>query len=142
MIDMTPVLQPILTVLGTVITGLLVIYIPRAIAAFEARTGIQLTDQQRAIVLGSVQTAVGAIETKLDQKVLSVAHVTVDNSVVREQAAAAIAAVPDAAAALGMTVDGVSRMIVGKTDTAAHGPDAPSVVPAIVKVVTEPQGVI
>jgi hypothetical protein len=127
MIDFTPIVQPIITVLGIVITALLW----KAVTAFEARTGIQLTDQQRAIVLGSIQTAVGKVETKLDQKILSVGQVTVDNPTVKAEAASAIAAVPDAAAALGMTVDGVARMIVGHTSTSEHG-DVP-IMPAVTR---------
>jgi hypothetical protein len=121
MIDLAPIVQPTLAVIGAVIAGILAIYVPKALAAFEARTGIQLTEQQRQTVLGSVQTAAGTIETKLDQKILTVAHVTINDPVIREQAQKAIAAVPNAAAALGMTVDGVSRMIVGRINTAEHG---------------------
>ncbi len=128
MIDLTPIIQPILAVIGAVIASVLAIYIPKALAAFQARTGIQLTDQQRATVLGAVQTAAGVVETKLDQKALSVAQVTVRDPIIRAEALQVIVAVPNAAAALGMTVDGVSRMIVGKVDTAAHGPVAPPVV--------------
>ena len=77
----------------------------------QARTGVQLTDQQRAQVLGAVQTAAGVLETRLDQGMLQVAHIDIANQAVREQAIRAIDAVPNAAAALGMTVEGVSRMI-------------------------------
>ena len=120
-VDLTPVVQPMLATAGTVIAALLAIYVPKAIAAFTAWTGVALTEQQRAQVLGSVQTAAGMIETKLDQGALNAAHVNVANDDIRAEAQAAIAAVPRAAAALGMTVDGVSRMIVGKVDTGAHG---------------------
>jgi hypothetical protein len=121
-LDLTPILQPILEVVALVIAGLIAKELPRAIDAFVARTGIQLTDQQRAVVLGSIQTAAGAIETKLDQGALQVGHVNINNDVVMEQARAAIAAVPTAAAALGITEQGVARMIVGAVDTATHGP--------------------
>jgi hypothetical protein len=120
-VDLSPITQPILTVLGTIITGLLVVYIPKALNVLQKWTGVQLTEQQRQTILGAVQTAAGKIETKLDQNVLSVSHITVDNPTIRQEAQAAIAAVPTAAAALGMTEDGVARMIVGKVDTAAHG---------------------
>jgi len=59
------------------------------------------------------------------------AHIDIANPAVRAEAANAINAVPNAAAALGMTVDGVARMIVGAVDTSVHG--APAVaVPAAV----------
>jgi hypothetical protein len=120
-LDLSPIVQPILAVIGTVIASLLAIYIPRAIAVLQARTKIQLTDQQRATVLGAVRTAAGMIETRLDQGVMRVAHVDIANPAIRAEAAAAIDAVPLAAAALNMTVDGVARMIVGAIDTGAHG---------------------
>ncbi len=102
--------------------GLTSIVIPWGIVAYQKRTGIVLTDQQRAQMLGAVQTAAGVLETKLDQGTLTTAHVTQANDAVRAEAQAAIAAVPNAAAALGMTEAGVARMIVGKVDTGAHGP--------------------
>lgn len=119
-LDLTPIVQPILAAAGAVIAGLAAIYVPKLIAAFTAWTGVALTDQQRAQVLGAVQTAAGMIETKLDQGILSAAHVTIANDEIRAEAAAAIQAVPMAASALGMTQDGVARMIVGNVDTAAH----------------------
>ena len=121
MIDLTPLAQPLLAIVGTVMTGLAAIYVPKALAAFQARTHIQLTDQQRATVIGAVNTAAGTLETKLDQGVLSVAHINVGNASVQAEAQAAINAVPQAMAALQMTPDSVARMIVGKVDTGTHG---------------------
>ncbi len=120
-IDLAVIVQPILAVAGTVIASLLALYVPRLMEALEARTHIQLTDQQRATVLGAVRTAAGLIETRLDQGILPMARIEISNPTVRAEAAAAIAAVPIAAAALSMTVDGVARMIVGAVDTGAHG---------------------
>lgn len=120
-VDLTPIVQPILALAGTAIAGLLAVYVPKAISAFEKRTGIMLTDQQRATVMGAVQTAAGVIETDLDKGALAISHVNISNSAIRAQATAAIAAVPDAAAALGVTPDSVARMIVGAVDTGAHG---------------------
>ena len=125
-VDLTPITTPIMTVLGTIITGLLVIYVPKALDVFQRLAGVQLTEQQRQTILGAVQTAAGKIETKLDQGMLQVSHVTVDNPTVQGEAQAAINAVPTAAAALGMTVGGVARMIVGRADTASHGVAAPA----------------
>jgi hypothetical protein len=125
-LDLTVIVQPILAVVGTVIASLLAIYLPKALAAFQTRTKIQLTDQQRATVLGAVKTAAGILETSLDQGLLRVAHVDIANPTVRAQAAAAINAVPLAAAALNLTVDGVARMIVGAIDTGAHGIATPA----------------
>ena len=111
------VVQPLFAVIGTVIAGVLAIYVPRALAAFEARTRIVLTDQQRATVLGAVQTAAGMIETTLDQGAMLMAHVGIASPAVRAEAANAIKMVPVAAGALNMTVDGMARMIVGAVET-------------------------
>ena len=121
LVDLYAIVQPILAVIGATIAGLIAIYVPKAIAAFEKRTGIELTEDQRKTMIGAVQTAAGMVETKLDQGAMQLAHVNVANPQIRAEATAAINAVPVAAAALGMTVDGVSRMIVAATDTATHG---------------------
>jgi hypothetical protein len=119
-LDLSAVVQPVLAVVGAVIAGLLTIYVPKALTAFQVRTSIALTDQQRAAVLGAVRTAAGMIETRLDQGALRVARIDIANPTVRAEAVSAIGAVPLAAAALNMTVDGVARMIVGAVDTGAH----------------------
>src|ERR1700722_16485587 len=83
LVDLSAIVQPILAVIGATIAGLFAIYAPKALAAFEKRTGVQLTDQQRAVVLGAVKTAAGVVETKLDQGVMQVAHVDVSNPQIR-----------------------------------------------------------
>lgn len=120
-LDITPIVQPILAAAGAVIAGLAAIYVPKALAAFQDRTGIILTENQRQTVKGAVDTAAGVLETALDKGAAKVEHIEIGTPQVTQQAQAVISAVPDAAAALGLTVDGVSRMIVGKVDTSAHG---------------------
>jgi hypothetical protein len=120
-LDLSPIVQPILAVIGAVITGLLAIYVPKALAAFQARTGIMLTAQQSAAILGFVQTSKGIVETKLDQGALQVAHVNVSNPTILAEAQSILAAAPVAAAGLGMTEAGVPKMIVGAVDTGSHG---------------------
>ena len=132
-LDVSAIVQPIFAVIGTVIAGLLAIYVPKILAVLQARIRIQLTDQQRATVLGAVQTAAGMIETALDQGAMRVAHVNIANPAVRAEAAAALNAVPVAAAALNMSVDGVARMIVGAIDTSSHG-----IAPGVATVATGP----
>lgn len=119
-LDLTPIVQPILETIGLMIAGLIAAYVPKAIAAFQARTGIMLTDQQRATMLGAVQTAAGAIETRLDQGLMHVAHVNVSDPTVLAEARAALDAVPATAASLGMTEAGVAKMIVGAVDTSSR----------------------
>jgi hypothetical protein len=130
-VDLTTIMQPIYGAIGIVIAGLLAIYVSKAVTALEVRTGIQLTEQQRAAVLGAVRTAAGMIETALDQGTMRLALVDVANPVVRAEAVRAINTVPKAAAALNMTVDGLARMIVGAVDTKLHGV-ATGAVPAAV----------
>ena len=119
-IDLTPILQPILTAIGLVIAGLIAAYVPKAIAAFEARTGIQIAAQQQAALVQAVQAAAGTIETRIDQKAMSVADVHVANPAVVALANEAIANAGAIAGATGLTPDSVARMIVGATDTGAR----------------------
>jgi hypothetical protein len=125
-IDLSPIITPILQVIGLVIAGVIAAYVPKAIAAFMARTGVQMTAQQQATVLGAAQTAAGRIETLLDQRALAVAEVKTDNPTVVQLAQEAVAAVPLAAAALGVTPEGIARIIVGKVDTLARVAPAPA----------------
>ena len=115
--DFAPVIQGVATVLATIVTALAAIYVPRAIAAFELRTGISLTDQQRATVIGAAATAAGIIQTKIDQGLIKVADVNVNSPTVRAEAIAAVLRVPDSAAALKTTPDAMAAIIVGKVDT-------------------------
>lgn len=136
-LDLSPIIQPLIIVAGVIVTGLAA----KGLSAFSAWTGVALTEQQRSQVLGAVQTAAGVVETKLDQGSLAHGEVHVGSIEIREQAAAAIAAVPQAAAALGMTEEGVARMIVGQVDTAAHGVPpltADAVAQAIIEAASKP----
>lgn len=118
MLDLTPIVQPLLAALGMTMTGMFAVYVPRALDAFTARTGVIVDEHRRAAILGAVQTSAGNLETQMDQGILSVAHINVSNTAVLLEAQAAIKAVPVAAGALGMTPYGVARMIVGAVDTA------------------------
>ncbi len=128
--DLATIMQPIFAAIGTAIAGVLAVYVPKALAALQARTKIQLTDQQRATVLGAVRTAAGMIETTLDQGAMRTAQVDVANAAVRAEAANAINAVPHAAAALNVNVDDMARMIVGAVDTRTHGVGPGTAMPA------------
>jgi hypothetical protein len=119
-ISLTPIVQPIIATAGAVITGLLAYYVPKAIAAFEARTGIVLSAQQQDTIRGAVKTAAGQIETLIDQQTMRVLDVHTKNPTVIALANAALHAVPDAMNALGMTQDSVAKMIVGAVDTGSR----------------------
>jgi hypothetical protein len=117
-IDLTPIVQPVLEIVGTVAAAVIAAYVPMALAAFQKRTGIVLTANQQAAVQAAAQNAAGRIETLIDQKALSVAHVSVGSPTIQAEAQAVIGYLPEAAAALGVTPDSVAAMIVGKVNTA------------------------
>ena len=116
-IDWSPILQAVMAVIASVITGLIAIFVPRAIAAIEARTKVQITDQERQAVFAALQTAAGIIKTKLDQGVLKIGDITPGNPAVVAQAQAALARVPDSAAAQGTTPVSAAEIIVGRVNT-------------------------
>ncbi len=116
--DFEPIFTALIAVVGMVITAMIPIYVPRAIAAFEAHTKVKLTDQERTAVLQAARTTAGLVETQLQQGVLHLRDVTPSNPVMLAAAKAAIARVPDSAAAVGMTPLSMSTIIVGAADTA------------------------
>lgn len=103
---------------GTVLAALAVWLANQAIAAFQKRTNIQLTDQQRAAVLGAVQTAAGEINLELSKGLMSLSDVHADNPTVKALATAAVNTVPDSAAALGVASADAAKMVVGKVGNA------------------------
>lgn len=110
-------LQSLDAVMATVILGLISIYVPRAMAAFEKRTGVQISAAQQATVLGAATTAAGILQTKLDQGVLQIGHISVNDPAVVAEAIAAIARVPDAAEATEKSTVSMAETIVGLVDT-------------------------
>ena len=121
MSDFAPLIQAVIALLAAVMTGLIGIYVPRAIAAFEARTHIALTDQQREAVRGAALTQAGIIETQLQQNILRLSQVRADSPEMLAAAKQALARVPQAAAAVGTTPAAMSAIIVGAADTSKKG---------------------
>jgi hypothetical protein len=113
-----PIIQAVLTGIALLITTLIGIYVPRAIAAVEARTGIQVSAQMQATVMQAATTAAGILQTKLDQGVLKITHINVTDPTVAAEAVAALARVPDAAAAMNKSLPSMIETIVGLVDTA------------------------
>lgn len=111
--DWAPIVQTLAEIAVAVISGFAVVLAKQAIAAFEARTHIQLTEQQRATVLGAVQTAAGMVKLEL-AKGMPLAAVHVDSTALKAIAATATAGVGESIAALGVTPEGLAKMIVGK----------------------------
>jgi hypothetical protein len=111
--DFAPIIQSVIAGIGLVLTALIGIYVPKAIAAFTARTGVQVSTQLQATIMGAANTEVGIIQTKLAQGTLTFGQIRTDDPAVLAHAAAAIDRVPDAAAAMNKTVPSMAQTIVG-----------------------------
>lgn len=127
-----PMIQGIIAIVGTVFTVLIGIYVPRAITAFDNRTGVVITDQERAAVMSAVTTGAGLLQTQLDQGLIKISDVTPEGPAVTEQAAAAIDRVPRAAGNQGVTPAAAAAMIVARVNTTQP--------PPIIVVPTAPAG--
>jgi hypothetical protein len=121
-VNLQPIIQPILEVIALVIASLIATYIPKAIAAFEKRTGVQIAAVQQTALVQAVQAAAGTVETRIDQKIMAVSEVHIDNPAVRTLANEAITNAGAIAGETGLTEAGVARMIVGATQTAPRCP--------------------
>jgi hypothetical protein len=115
--DFVPIFQALIAAAALVLTTLTGIYVPKLIAAFERRTDVVVTDQERASVMQSITTATGLIQTRIDQGLLKVSEVSPVNPVVLKEASAALARVPDSATAQKTSVDAAAAMIVARVDT-------------------------
>lgn len=119
--DFAPIIQAITAGIALLITGLIGIFVPMAIKAFERRTGVQITAQQQATVLGAATTEVGIIKLKLDQGLLRLADIHPDSPIVLDHAEAALERVPKAALAMDKTVPSMAETIVGMVGNAPKG---------------------
>lgn len=115
--DFQPIISAVIAVVAAMITGLAAWYIPRLIAAFERRTGVMITDQERAALMSAVTTGTGLLQTRLDLKLLRPVDILPGNEVVLKEAKQALARVPDAAAGQGATIDTAAAMIAARVDT-------------------------
>ena len=119
--DWTPLVNSVISgvavIVGLAITAIAAVYVPRAIAAFEKATGVKVTDQERAAIYNSLDTAKGMLQTQLDQGRIKVSDITPSSTAVVEAAKAALARVPDSAAAQGTSVASAAAIIVAKVDT-------------------------
>lgn len=131
--DWASIAQAIIGVAGAVIATLIGIFVPRAIAAFEKRTHIAVTEQERAAVLAAVTTAAGLLQSKLDVGLLRARDVTPTNSQVMMAANTALLAVPQAAAAQGTTIEAASAMIAARVDTTPRPTPVLAVMPPAIQ---------
>ncbi len=113
--DWQPFFQALIGLCAAVITGLGAIYIPRAIAAYEAATGVQVTAQDRAAVYAAADTAANLLRAQVDRGLLDLAHATSpDSPAVIEHAKAAIERVADSAATQNTTPQAMQEIIAGR----------------------------
>ena len=120
--DFAPIFTALIAGVGMVITAMIGILVPKAIAAFERRTGVELTTQQRAAVRQAALTQAGIIETQLQQGILRLSDVSPSTPAMGAAAVTALARVPESAAAVGTTPEAMAAIIVGATDTAKAVP--------------------
>lgn len=127
-VDLAPLISPILGALGLLVASGLTALAGWAINELRKRNILHLTDQQRAQVLGAVQTGAGILVADLARGVTPLERVNISSDQVRALAARAVAAVPEAAAGLGVTEAGAAAMIVGAVGRAiAADPTIPTV---------------
>lgn len=122
--DFQPIIQAVIAAVGAIITALAAWYIPRLIAAFERRTGVLVTDQERAALMSAVTTGTGLLQTRLDLKLLRPVDVLPTSPAVLKEAVQALARVPDAAVGQAVTIDTAAAMIAARVDTTPR-PSAP-----------------
>lgn len=96
--------------------------IPWAIFEYQKRTGVQVTEQQRAAVYNALNTAKGMLQTQLDQGRLRISDITPSSTAVVEAAKAALARVPDSAKAQATSVASAAEIIIGRLDTSPKPP--------------------
>jgi hypothetical protein len=133
---LSEIVKALIAASSIVATTLIGIYVPRAISAFERRTGLVATAQERLAIQAAVTTAAGLLETRLDQGALKISDITPGSPAVVKETLAALARVPDAVAAQGVTRDDAAAMIVAATNTSPGVVVPPIVVPPAQVVVT------
>lgn len=115
--DYATMVQGVIAGICSIIAVLLSIFVPRAIAAFERRTGVMVTDQEQAAVMSAVTTGVGLLQTKLDLKLVRPVDIAPTAPAVLKEAVAALNRVPQAAAGQAVTIDTAAAMIAARVDT-------------------------
>jgi len=115
---MEAMLGPLVQIAAILLVPLAAYIATGLLNALSAHTAIKLTELQRAQVIGSIRTAAGEIAVGLARGTISLTSPSAGGATlaaaVADKAAAALAAVPTAATALGVTQAGMSRMVLGQ----------------------------
>lgn len=115
------VLDSVLTALGTALTALIILYVPKIVAAFETRAHVELTAQQIQSLQAAATTAASSLTAKLRVGLLHPEHaIDPTSEAVRAAALAALSRVPDSAMAQGVTVSGMAEVIAARVDPATE----------------------
>lgn len=110
-----PVLQAFGSLAMTILGIIAAIYLPRAVAAFERISGVQLDTAQRAAVYSAAETAKNLLVAKVEQGLIPLAHATDPNHpVVAVKAMEALSRVPDSAEGQKVTPQAMQTIIAAK----------------------------
>lgn len=114
-IDFTPLIQFVLPVVLIVLTGVVVWLGKAAVNYFQAKTGITLNTDARALIDAAIQRGIKFAEAQLNQQVSRLdPKVTVNHPIVAQAANYAIQAVPDALIRAGVTQEALAQKILAE----------------------------
>ena len=131
-IDLTPIVTPLITLAGAILTaaaGAIIVWVQNK----AKERGIAITDQQVTALEGAVKTSVGSMVVKLAQGAKPLEQITVNDPGVRQEAQRIIDAIPTAVAALGPNGQPVSadtlatKIVAGIGNAIAADPTIPTV---------------
>jgi hypothetical protein len=119
--DINQIMTTVLAFAGSVVLGLVGLAVTRITATVK-------TWFAKKTVQDAVATAAGGVLVKLASGAMNLTQVTATHPVLATLADTALARVPDAAAALGVTSDGMAAMVVGAVGRAlVADPTVPTV---------------
>jgi len=130
-VDLSPILTPALEVLGAVLASLVSAAFVWAVNELRKKNILQTTDQQVQAMRGSIQTSAGIAMSNLAIGLMPMESVKIGNPEMRSLALRAIAAVPTAAGALGVTEASATQMVVGAIGQAIGADPTIPTVPVI-----------
>lgn len=110
--------------------GILGKNLPAILEMFSAWLKLQIDQHQQGRVEAAARTAAGIIQTKIDQGDMTIQDVRTENKGLQQVVSDALVPVKESAAAQKATVESVSRMVIGMTDTAP--PKQPVLVKGII----------
>lgn len=129
-VSLAPFVAPALQFAGIVVAGVFAAVATKLVTFLNGRLHLQLTDQQVQTVHDAAGTAAGVINTMLTRGVLKHEDVHVSSPQVLAAVQTAMTMVPQAAASLGVTPEGMAHMVVSRVDHWALAPTVAVATPA------------